>query len=129
MTRTDTTTGLATDTRTFAPPSVQGRVYDLGFIENESSGLLHREYAGVTFQGQYRFGTKADIGGSYTLSHLWGNVDGENVASGPLTDSALQYPETKRPSGTSRTGISRPTSGTGRGCGSPTTCPGASRWA
>ena len=95
VTRTDTTTGFATDTRTFAPPSVQGRVYDLGFIENESSGLLHREYAGVTFQGQYRFGTKADIGGSYTLSHLWGNVDGENVASGPLTDSALQYPEYK----------------------------------
>jgi outer membrane receptor for ferrienterochelin and colicin len=94
--RTDTTTGLATDTRSFAPPSVQGRVYDLGFIENESSGLLHREYAGVTFQGQYRFGTKADVGASYTLSHLWGNVDGENVGSGPLTDTALQYPEYKR---------------------------------
>ena len=93
--RTDTTTGLATDTRSFAPPSVQGRVYDLGFIENESSGLLHREYAGVTFQGQYRFGTRADVGGSYTLSHLWGNVDGENVASGPLTDGSLQYPEYK----------------------------------
>jgi hypothetical protein len=70
-------------------------LYDLAIIENESSGLLHREYAGVTFQGQYRFGTKADVGGSYTLSHLWGNVDGENVTSGPITDTALQYPEYK----------------------------------
>lgn len=93
--RTDTSTGIVADTRSFAPPSVQGRLYDLAIIENESSGLLHREYAGVTFQAQYRFGTMVDVGANYTLSRTWGNVDGENVASGPITDSSLQYPEYK----------------------------------
>ncbi len=93
--RTDTSTGIVADTRSFAPPSVQGRLYDLAIIENESSGLLHREYAGVTFQAQYRFGTMVDVGANYTLSHLWGNVDGENITSGPITDSSLQYPEYK----------------------------------
>ena len=36
---------------------------------------------------------RTDIGGNYTLSRLWGNFDGENVASGPVSSSAFQYPE------------------------------------
>ncbi len=34
-----------------------------------------------------------DTGVSYTLSRLWGNVDGENAASGPITTTIYSYPE------------------------------------
>ena len=30
-----------------------------------------------------------DVGGNYTLSHAWGNFDGENVGSGPITQRRL----------------------------------------
>lgn len=96
--RTDTTTGRATDTRTFAPASVRGREYDLSFIENDTSGLLKRRYSGLTLQGQYRFGARLDIGATYTISRTWGNVDGENFVSGPIPDSSLQYPEYRQES-------------------------------
>jgi hypothetical protein len=52
----------------------------------------------MTVQGQYRFGTRFDVGGNYTLSRLWGNVDGEDVVSGPVTDSTLEYPEYRQES-------------------------------
>ena len=52
-----------------------------------------RDYQGLTRQGTYRFGSRTDIGGTYTLSHAWGNVDGENVASGPQAGGAYEYPE------------------------------------
>ena len=35
MQRTDTTTGRAVDTRSFAPNAVRGRVFDLTVIEND----------------------------------------------------------------------------------------------
>jgi hypothetical protein len=91
--RTDTTTGRATDTREQAPAAVRGRSYDLSIIENTER--LTREYAGVTLQGQYRFGPEIEAGGTYTLSRAWGNVDGE-TQSGPAPSAALQYPEYKQ---------------------------------
>jgi hypothetical protein len=33
------------------------------------------------------------LGGNYTLSRLWGNDNGENGNSGPLTNDILRYPE------------------------------------
>ena len=36
---------------------------------------------------------ETDVGVNYTLSRAWGNLDGENVSSGPTTSSAFQYPE------------------------------------
>ena len=98
MARTMVENGRAIDTRDFAPPSVRGREYDLTFIENDDEGLLKRRYAGVSMQGQYRFGTRVDVGANYTLSRAWGNVDGENSVSGPLTDSVLHYPEYRQES-------------------------------
>ena len=95
MSRTDTTTGRATDTRSFAPASVQGRVYDLTVIENETEGRLRREYTGLTVQSNYRFGA-SDFGGNYTLSRTWGNVDGETPNNGPVNDGSAQYPEYKQ---------------------------------
>jgi len=95
---TDTTTGKATDTRSFAPAAVRGRQYDLSYITNDTSGTLKRQYAGVTLSGTYRVGAKTDVGGNYTLARLWGNVDGETPNNGPISDGRFQYPEYVRAS-------------------------------
>jgi outer membrane receptor protein involved in Fe transport len=85
--------GRAIDDRPFAPAAVRGREYDLSYIRNDEDGILTRRYAGLSVQGQYRMGPRLDVGANYTLSRAWGNVDGENSVSGPLTDGALHYPE------------------------------------
>lgn len=91
--RTDLTTGRATDTRSFAPASVQGRQYDLSVLENDDNGDLKREYAGLTLQGTYRIDGRTHVGGNYTLSRTWGNVDGETPNNGPVSDGRFTYPE------------------------------------
>ena len=96
--RTDLTTGRATDTRSFAPATVQGRQYDLSVLENDENGDLEREYAGLTFQGTYRFTNRVQAGGNYTLSRTWGNVDGETPNTGPQFDTRFTYPEYKQTS-------------------------------
>jgi len=65
--------------------------YDLKLIENTNA--LEREYEGLDIQGTYRIGTDVSIGGSYTLSHLAGNVNGETGSSGPVAANILSYPE------------------------------------
>jgi len=97
--RTDTTTGQAIDSRTFAPASVRGRPYDLTLLENETEGLLNRQYTGLSLQAQYRVGTRYDFGGNYTISRAWGNIEGETVPNGPIASGAsgreaiFNYPE------------------------------------
>ena len=81
-TRTDLSTGQVTN--------AQG-TFDVNLIENSND--LSRRYQGGTFQANYRFGSNVDIGGNYTLSRTWGNFDGENPASGPLTAQLFSYPE------------------------------------
>jgi outer membrane receptor for ferrienterochelin and colicin len=81
--RIDRSTGIVVDQF--------GNRSDLAIIENTND--LTRRYSGVTVSGRYRINGRSDIGGSYTLSRLWGNFDGENTASGPLTTDLLQYPE------------------------------------
>jgi Carboxypeptidase regulatory-like domain len=73
-----------------------GNLADLGIVENTND--LKRRYSGITVSATYRFGARTDIGGNYTLSRLWGNFDGENVASGPLTTDVFQYPEYRQQS-------------------------------
>jgi hypothetical protein len=73
-----------------------GKSYDLALVRN-SSDLLRR-YQGLTAQGSYRFSSTIDVGATYTLSHAYGNVEGENVGSGPVTASAFTYPEYKQAS-------------------------------
>src|SRR5439155_631371 len=90
--RTDPTTGIVTDNRPNALSTVKGRRYDLAIIEN--TDIPERQYAGLTLQGQYRWTQLIDVGGSYTASRTWGNVDGENPG-GPTASGALQYPEYK----------------------------------
>jgi outer membrane receptor protein involved in Fe transport len=81
--RVDTSTGQVTNE--------VGEEFDLNLIENTNE--LDRQYAAVSGQITYRFGTRTTLGGNYTLSRVWGNLDGENVGSGPLTGDILSYPE------------------------------------
>jgi len=81
--RIDTSTGSVTD------PA--GQVFDLALVEN--TDLLSREYVAGSVQANYRLGSRVDLGGNYTLSRLWGNVNGETVNSGPVSSSATSYPE------------------------------------
>jgi outer membrane receptor protein involved in Fe transport len=83
VTRTDLTTGQVTNSL--------GTAFDINLIGN--SDQLKRRYHGGTVQGNYRIGTTADIGGSYTLSRLWGSFDGETSAAGPVQAGILSYPE------------------------------------
>jgi hypothetical protein len=72
-----------------------GKLFDLTLVENTDA--VERKYAGVATSFSYR-GTKLNTGASYTLSHAWGNFDGEaSNGSGPSTTSVLAYPEYKDP--------------------------------
>ena len=81
--RTDTSTGQVTN--------ALGQTFDLSLYEN--SNAVKRRYKGATIQGTYRFGARTDVGGTYTLSRTWGNVNGENVVSGPIPTGIVSYPE------------------------------------
>ena len=59
----------------------------------ENTNLLKRRYKGLTAQGTYRFSPRTDIGATYTLPRTFGNFNGENVVSGPITALLLSYPE------------------------------------
>jgi outer membrane receptor protein involved in Fe transport len=84
--RIDTTTGNATDSL--------GNRTDISFVENTND--LKRRYQGVTLSANYQVSGRTSVGGSYTLSRLWGNVDGENTTSGPINATLFQYPEYRR---------------------------------
>lgn len=86
VSRTDLTTGSVADPF--------GRAFDLTLIEN--SNVPTRRYHGLSTQGTYRFTPEVAVGATYTLSRLWGNWDGENVVSGPITFAGVQYPEYKQ---------------------------------
>jgi hypothetical protein len=73
-----------------------GQSFDLSLIENTDA--LKRQYSGLTTQGEYRLNGSSQIGGQYTLSHAWGNFEGENVSSGPLAAPMTEYPEYKQAS-------------------------------
>jgi outer membrane receptor protein involved in Fe transport len=81
--RIDTTTGQVTDSA--------GQEFDLALVQNTNA--LARQYSALSTQINYRLGTRSNLGGNYTLSRLWGNVNGETIGSGPVTTSAISYPE------------------------------------
>jgi hypothetical protein len=84
--RTDLSTGKVTNEL--------GQTFDLALIENTNA--LKRRYSGLTTQVTYRLDGRTDVGATYNLSHAWGNFNGENVASGPITSDVLNYPEYKQ---------------------------------
>lgn len=83
VTRLDLTTGKVT---------TPNGTFNLRLYGNENS-LLERTYDALQTSFSYRLSKAFSLGGNYTLSRLYGNVVGENVASGPLTSSVREYPE------------------------------------
>jgi hypothetical protein len=86
--RTDLTTGQVT--------SSAGQKFDVSLVENTDN--LKRRYQAGTWSASYRVQSHVNVGGNYTLSHLWGNIDGENPSSGPLTARLQDYPEYRQAS-------------------------------
>jgi len=80
--RTDLQTGKVTDG--------VGGTFDLSLIEN--TNRTERQYAGLSTQATYDFGSRVSLGGNYTLSRAWGDVEGE-LASGPSGGTSGNYPE------------------------------------
>jgi hypothetical protein len=74
----------------------EGRSYDFVAIGNDTDLAVHR-YAGVTTQGTYRW-EAIDIGGNYTLSRNWGNIEGETVSNGPVRFQGDRFPEYRQES-------------------------------
>jgi hypothetical protein len=83
--RTDQTTGKVTDQFL--------NTLDVSYVEN--SNLLTRRYASMIAQATYVVGSWMDLGGNYTLSHAYGNLEGE-LASGPSGAAIQSYPEYKQ---------------------------------
>jgi outer membrane receptor for ferrienterochelin and colicin len=83
--QTDLSTGKVTDSL--------GRTFDVSVIKNAEGDELKRRYQGGTVSANYRPHANIDAGVSYTLSRLWGNVDGENAGSGPISTTIYSYPE------------------------------------
>jgi hypothetical protein len=83
--QTDTTTGKVTNSA--------GNTFDRTYFVNSNEPT--RKYLAVNTQATYRFGARTDVGGTYTLSHTTGNFEAENVGSGPVASSILEYPEYK----------------------------------
>jgi hypothetical protein len=81
--RIDTTTGQVFDEF--------GQEFDLQLIEN--TNVTKRTYKAFNAQGSFRPSDDLDLGISYSLSFLRGNVNGENIGSGPIATSVLLYPE------------------------------------
>ena len=108
--RIDTSTGTVTDQLGNSRRSGDRR---------KTSDLPKRRYQGMTVLATYRVSARTDVGGNYTLSRLWGNWDGENVASGPIS---VDFLPVSRVSQTSRGIRPRatfpPISATARRCGS-----------
>jgi outer membrane receptor protein involved in Fe transport len=82
-TRTDLVTGRVT---TATGPA------DLSVLENSNDGLS-RKYDAMLSQFQVRLSDKMSGGGFWALSHLRGNVTGENTASGPISSGLHSQPE------------------------------------
>ena len=87
-TDTDTTTGHVSNS--------VGQTFDLSVVTNTNG--VFRRYQGGTTKFTYRLAGRTDVGVNYTLSHAWGNIDGENTGSGPITALNLNYPEYRQAS-------------------------------
>jgi hypothetical protein len=79
-----------------------GRAFDLFLVVN--SNELDRRYKALQGQAQYRFSRDLTLGGNYTLSRTWGNINGESATSGPTQDDVLAYVEYKEISWNTPTG-------------------------
>ncbi|HEX9982532.1 MAG TPA: TonB-dependent receptor [Thermoanaerobaculia bacterium] len=68
---------------------------NLDFTEVTNSDDYDRKYNAATVQAAWRPFQRINVGANYTWSTLKGNVTSENTGSGPVPESAFQYPEYK----------------------------------
>ena len=68
-----------------------GGVFDFGVVQNTSTA--ERRYLGLNTQIGWRPFDGLTVGGNWTWSHTYGNLDGETSGSGPVPSSLDQYPE------------------------------------
>src|SRR5437867_3464245 len=71
-----------------------GNRFDVIYIENTNA--VTRKYSGLTASTTYRFNARTDVGANYSLSHTYGNIDGENSNTGPIPTDIFTYPEYKQ---------------------------------
>jgi len=69
------------------------RPFDLNLVVQTNE--LDRRYKALQGQIQYRFFENLTLGGNYTLSRSYGNVNAETEASGPVQDDLLAFAEYK----------------------------------
>ncbi len=81
----DTSTGKVTS------PVNPDQRYDLGLIT--ISNDYTRNYTGLHTQFSYRVGSRLNLGGNWTWSHLIGDYVGETSGSGPTRGGGHAYPE------------------------------------
>jgi len=70
-----------------------GRKFDLNTVVTTNGP--DRKYKALMGQIQYRFFEALTLGGNYTLSRSYGNVNNETAGSGPVQDDYLSYVEYK----------------------------------
>ena len=91
--RTDLETGRVTD-------PIGGGTFDLSVVENTDD--VFRRYAALLFQGSFNASREFALGGNYTLSRAYGNLEAENVNSGPAARQSTVIPNTGVTHGTIR---------------------------
>ncbi len=87
--------GISRDRSTGQAKDPAGRSVDIGYIENQTDGLV-REYRGVDLQGSYKLLRRFTLGGNYTWAELEGNVEGETSNNATVLVTNNNYPEYTR---------------------------------
>jgi len=88
-------------------PTRRGRKFDLNTIVTTND--LDRKYKALMGQVQYRFTPEFTLGGNYTLSRSYGNVNNENESSGPCRTTTCPTSSTRTTVGTRPSGpLDRP---------------------
>ena len=73
-----------------------GVKYDFNIVNNSSA--YERRYVGLNTQFSFRAMDRLSLGGNWTWSHTYGNLEGENPGGGPVAGGLDQYPEYVRAS-------------------------------
>lgn len=74
-------------------PLPNGNPADLTLVGNFGNDILERTYTGLHTQFRYRLTDRLTVAGTYALSELEGNINGETTNSGPVPFSVNDYPE------------------------------------
>lgn len=84
ITQLDLTTGTTT---------TPNGTYNWTVYKNAPGNLLERTYNALEVSWSFKPWSKWTIGGNYTYSELYGNIEGETGTNGPIATGILQYPE------------------------------------